>query len=93
MQSTVNLNGSKTKKGNFVWGAALTLAWKNLIYDIIKEPIQVKTDKNEAIQIVNNFNDSPINSKILDESSYYAKTGFGNKTIHLINEEVKKKFP
>lgn len=31
MDAHAKLNGSLTSKDNFVWGAALTLAWKNLI--------------------------------------------------------------
>lgn len=93
MEAFTNLNGSKTNKGNYVWGAALTLAWKNLIDQIIKENIKIQSDKKEALEIVSNFNQSPVNFGILSESSYYAKTGFGNKTVHLINQEVAKKFP
>jgi hypothetical protein len=36
MQAHVPLNGNFTKTGNYVWGGALTLAWKQLIHDIIK---------------------------------------------------------
>lgn len=31
MEGFSKLNGSKTAKNNFVWGAALTLAWKQLV--------------------------------------------------------------
>ncbi len=30
---------------------------------------------------------------MLSDSCYYARTGFGNETVHKINEEVSKKFP
>lgn len=30
---------------------------------------------------------------MLSENCYYARAGFGNKTVNLINEEVKAKFP
>lgn len=40
----MRLNGSQSKNGNFVWGAALTLAWKNLSKLIIKEPIKIQSD-------------------------------------------------
>jgi hypothetical protein len=36
MQTFTPLNGSFTKKGNYVWGGGLTLSWKQLIQDIIK---------------------------------------------------------
>lgn len=35
-----NFNGSFTSKGNYAWGGALTLAWKQLASEIIKEPIK-----------------------------------------------------
>jgi hypothetical protein len=35
------LNGSFTKNKNYVWGGALTLAWKQLIEKIILEPIKI----------------------------------------------------
>lgn len=30
---------------------------------------------------------------MIADSCYYARTGFGNETVHKINEEVSKKFP
>ena len=32
----VELNGSITKTGNYIWGGALTLAWKELIANFVK---------------------------------------------------------
>ena len=43
MQAHAPLNGSYTSKRNYLWGGALTLAWKQLAHDIIKEPIRIKT--------------------------------------------------
>lgn len=86
MQAHVVLNGSLTKQGNYVWGAALTLAWKNLCEQIIHEPIQIVSEDKKALTIVENFNNSPCNFKMLKPECYYAKTGFGNKTVNLINE-------
>lgn len=36
MEAQDKLNGSFTSKGNYVWGGALTLAWKQLSKNIIK---------------------------------------------------------
>jgi hypothetical protein len=35
MEGHTKLNGSFTEQKNYVWGAALTLAWKNLSSEII----------------------------------------------------------
>jgi hypothetical protein len=89
----VNLNGGKTQKGNYVWGAALTLAWKNLCQDILKEPVRIQSQDKTALAITENFNRSPCDFKMLSPDCYYARTGFGNKTVRIINEEVAQKFP
>lgn len=31
MEAHARLNGSFTTKGNYLWGGALTLAWKQLV--------------------------------------------------------------
>jgi hypothetical protein len=43
MEAYSKLNGSKLPSGNFVWGAALSLAWQNLCKEIIHEPIKIKS--------------------------------------------------
>lgn len=78
MQPFVNLNGGFTNKGNYVWGGALTLAWRQLVEEIIKEPIKINSQNTEALRIVDNFNNSPFNTKMLSESCFYARAGFGN---------------
>lgn len=65
MQPFANLNGGYTNKGNYVWGGALTLAWKQLVKDIIKEPIKINSQNGEALNIVKNFNESPFTAKML----------------------------
>lgn len=85
MQAHAHLNGSTTKTGNFVWGAALTLAWKQLCDQIIHEPIKIESTNKKALEIVDNFNSSPCDFKMLDKDCYYARSGFGNKTVNLIN--------
>lgn len=36
MEGPVKINGSVIADGSYVWGGALTLAWKKLISDIVK---------------------------------------------------------
>ena len=43
--------------------------------------------------IADKFNNSEVSNKDLTPECYYAASGFGNKTIHRINEEVGVKFP
>lgn len=93
MQAHTKLNGSTTQKGNYIWGAALTLAWKHLIKEIIHEPIKIKSSDKKALEITDNFNQSPCDFDMMSPECYYARAGFGNKTVHLINEEVAQKFP
>ena len=56
IETNHKLNGGYTGKGNYLWGAALTLAWKSLVTDIIKEPIQINSTDPIALAITNNFN-------------------------------------
>lgn len=86
MQAHVPLNGNFTKTGNYVWGGALTLAWKQLIHDIIKQPIKISSNDKAAKQITENFNHSLFNENMLRKDCYYVKSGFGNHTVKLINE-------
>ena len=89
----VELNGSITQKGNYLWGGALTLAWQHLRDQIIREDIRL-VDQDPVVQkIVHNFNNCPFNKDHLSIESYYARAGYGNETVRLINKEVKEKFP
>jgi hypothetical protein len=78
MQAYTALNGSYTGKRNYLWGGALTLAWKQLAKDILKGAIDVNSKKNDVLEIVSNFNKSPFETNMLSESCYYVRAGFGN---------------
>ena len=82
----VALNGSLTKKKNYLWGGALTLAWQELKTHVIKEDIKL------VQKIVHNYNNCPFNKNHLSDDCFYAKVGYGNKTVRTINEEIQKKF-
>ena len=89
----IELNGSQTEKGNYLWGGALTLAWQELKDQIIKEEVKIDTNDSSVEQIVYNFNNSPFNKTHLSEEAYYISAGFGNNAVKKINEEVGQKFP
>lgn len=96
MQAEYNpgkMNSFETPHGNIMWGAALTLAWKELCNNIIKAPIKLQSKDPLAIKIADNFNNSPSSVADLSPECYYVKSGFGNQTIKLINKEVAEKFP
>lgn len=90
--SLENYLGSEFK-GNYVWGGAMNLAWNELSENIIKEKIKLATDDKTALEMVNKFNNPVFIKKDLDEESYYIKSGYGQKTVDVINKESKEKFP
>lgn len=54
------LNFCTTANGNVLYGAALTLAWKELIEHIIKEDIKIQSNDPVALEIVQKFNNSTV---------------------------------
>lgn len=80
-------------KGNYVWGAAMNLAWNELNDNIVHEKIQLDTDDALALNMVEKLNNAPFSKNDLDEESYYVKSGYGQETVDEINTESKKKFP
>jgi hypothetical protein len=82
-----------TVKGNYIWGSAMNYAWNELRDTIIKEPITLETSDSIALLMADKLNNTPFTKDDMDPASYYVKSGFGQKTVDLINTEVKKKFP
>ena len=80
-------------KGNYVWGLAMNLAWNELNENILHEKLIMKTDDAVALAMVDTLNHDSFTKIDLDEKSYYIKSGFGQKTVELINKESKAKFP
>ncbi len=68
-----------------VWAGALSLAWHELTDSIVKEDIKVDSDDKLAQKIVDNYNNCPFKKGDLAESSYYIKSGYGQKTVTQIN--------
>ncbi len=89
----VNVYAGSYCKGNYVWGGAMNLAWNDLSKNIIKEKIALKTNDKNAVGIINKLNKPPFTINDLDGKSYYIKSGYGQKTLDIINKESRKKFP
>jgi len=87
-----NLTGSDYK-GNYVYGAAMNLAWEALSNDVLGEDVVLKTDDEDALDYVKKFNDASFSKTDLDEESYYVKSGYGQETVNTINNECRDKFP
>src|SRR5512136_226278 len=80
-------------KGNYIWGLAMNLAWNELNESILHEKLKLKTDDKIALRMTDQFNDAPFTRNDLDEKGYYIKSGYGQKTLDLINKESRAKFP
>ena len=80
-------------QGNYVWGGAMNLAWREMIDNILHEKLELKTEDNAALEMVNKFNRSPFSKDDLDQESYYVKSGFGQGALDIINKESRLKFP
>ena len=87
-----NLTGSYYE-GNYVYGAAMNLAWNELNENILEENLVLDTDDEDALGYVEKFNNAAFSKADLDRDSYYVKSGYGQKTLKTINKESKKKFP
>lgn len=81
------------QKGNYVWGGAMNLAWSELTDNILHGKMQFATTDKIVLSMMDKFNNPVFTKKDLDEKSYYIKSGYGQKTVKLINKESKKKFP
>jgi len=79
-------------KGNYVWGLAMNLAWNELNENILHEKLKLKTDDKVALEMAEKLNRAPFTKNGLDEKSYYIKSGYGQRTIDLINRETRSKF-
>jgi len=91
--SKYNEVGDHKCEWNYVWWAAMNFAWNELKENILKEDVILDTKDKKALDLAKNLNKSIITKKILDEASYYVKSGYGQKTVDLINKESKEKFP
>jgi hypothetical protein len=65
----------------------MNLAWKELDENILHENLTLNTDDKVALEIVEKFNSEAFKKTDLDERSYYVRSGCGQRTVDLINEE------
>jgi len=84
--------GSRVE-GNYVWGGAMNLAWHEMTENILHEKLQLNTSNQAALEMAAKFNRAPFTKKDLDQNSYYVKSGLGQKTLDIINNESRLKFP
>ena len=80
-------------KGNYVWSAAMNLAWNEMMEKILHGPAKLDVQSAEGKEMLRKFNASKFSGKDLDSKSYYVKSGFGQETVAVINQEVLEKFP
>ena len=84
---------SRSCDWNYVWWAAMNFAWNEMKENILKENVILDTKDKNVLELAKKFNNSIVTKNILDEKSYYIKSGYGQKTVDLINKESKEKFP
>ncbi|MEI6627466.1 MAG: hypothetical protein WCL61_02630 [bacterium] len=80
-------------KGNYVWGGAMNLAWNELNENIVHEKVQLNTQDQAALSMLDKLNNPVFTKNDLDAPSYYVKSGYGQQTVDLINKESREKFP
>lgn len=88
----LNYAGSKLNN-NYIWGGAMNLAWNKLIENFTDEPIELATKDENALKTLHCLNNPVFTKSDLDEASYYVQSGYGQKTVDLINQECRAKFP
>ncbi|MGB3938303.1 MAG: hypothetical protein WBK79_00685 [Candidatus Cloacimonas acidaminovorans] len=87
-----NYTGSKFHN-NYIWGGAMNLAWNELIESFTSEPIELDTKDESTLKTLYCLNNPVFSKADIDEASYYVRSGYGQKTVNLINYECKAKFP
>ena len=89
-----NLNYAGSKfHNNYIWGGAMNLAWNELIESFTGEPITLYTEDESALKTLHCLNNPVFTKNDIDEAIYYVKSGYGQKTVDLINQECRAKFP
>lgn len=80
--------------GNYVYGAATQLAVNELNTNILKDKLRLKLGLDiKAQKKLDLFDLSEFTTNDLDSQSYYVKSGYGQKTVDLVNLESRQKFP
>jgi hypothetical protein len=98
-QNIVNSNNNEGNytgsyfQGNYIWAGAMNLAWNELVQNILHDEVKLNTNKQDSLKIARKLNKSVFSKNDLDTESYYVKSGYGQKTVDLINLESRQKFP
>ncbi|MDD2230484.1 MAG: hypothetical protein PHY48_13855 [Candidatus Cloacimonetes bacterium] len=87
-----NYTGSNFEE-NYVWGGAMNMAWSELIDSYTHNAIELKTSKQQVLEMLKKLNDPVFSKKDMDAASYYVKSGYGQKTLDTINKECRQQFP
>jgi hypothetical protein len=80
-------------EGNYIWGAAMDLAWKELIGNVTKEEPSYKGRDSSISKMVETYNASGFTRNDVDAPSYLVRSGFGPGTLTAIRKEMKERFP
>jgi hypothetical protein len=80
-------------KGNYVWAAAMDLAWKKAKADVVKREMEVADDDALGDSITSTFNRSKFSKSDLDAASYYLFSGEGPQAMDNLRTGLKRKFP
>jgi len=87
-----NYTGS-TYEQNYVWGGAMNMAWSELIESFTQDKIELDSSDPMVQSTLDKLNEPVFGKQDMDDTSYYIKSGYGKKTIDLINKECRDKFP
>ncbi len=78
---------------NYVWSGAMNLCWTALCETVIHAPVVLHTTDPAALATTDHLNHPVCSKADLDEPSYYVMAGFGQRTVQIINEACREKFP
>ncbi len=72
----------------------MQLAWNELREQFASsKPLLLKTEDNHSLQVIKNFNEGSFTRDDINKDSIYVKSGYGQATLNLINQELLQKFP
>jgi len=80
-------------KGNYVWSAAMNLAWNHFRDQYIQEEVKLVPPDSLLKYNLFRLNNPPVGESDLDIASYYIGSGYGKSAQKRINKERKQKFP
>jgi hypothetical protein len=80
-------------KGNYIWTGAMNLAWNETIKSFTKGDAD-NANLDSALQMTfSELKNTVIDSMDMIAQDYYYQSGLGQKTVEIINTDVKRLFP